>query len=124
MRRVVVTGIGCLAPNGNGAVEFARALREGRSGIGRISLFDPEGLPATIAGELKGFEPSAHLEAKDVRHVARAVPMAIAASVEAFADAGLDPASLSLSERREIAVVLGSGGGPIEFSERMYHLYY
>jgi len=124
VRRVAITGIGCLAPNGNGREAFARGLRSGASGIGRISLFDPEGLPVTIAGELKGFEPAAHLAAKDVRHVARAVPMAIAASEEAFADAGLDPDSLTLEDRREIAVVLGSGGGPIEFSERMYHLYY
>ncbi len=123
-RRVVVTGIGCLSPNGNGREAFACALREGRSGVGRISLFDPEGLPTTIAGELKGFEPAAHLAAKDARHVSRAVPMAIAASAEALADAGIDAASLTLGERRELGVVLGTGGGPIEFSERMYHLYY
>ncbi|MGH9316798.1 MAG: beta-ketoacyl synthase N-terminal-like domain-containing protein, partial [Thermoanaerobaculia bacterium] len=71
-RRAVVTGIGCLAPNGNGRDRFAEALREGESGVGRITLFDPEGLPATIAGELKGFEPAAHLDAKDIRHVSRA----------------------------------------------------
>jgi len=123
-RRVVVTGIGCLSPNGNGREAFARALREGRSGIGRISLFDPEGLPCTIAGELKDFEPSDHLPAKDARHVARAVPMAIAASEEALRDAGIDAEELSLEERRELGVLLGTGGGPIEFSERMYHLYY
>jgi 3-oxoacyl-[acyl-carrier-protein] synthase II len=120
----VVTGIGCLSPNGNGREGFARGLREGRSGVGRISLFDPEGLPATIAGELKGFEPAAHVAAKDAKHVSRAVPMAIAASAEALADAGIDAAALTLSQRRELGVVLGTGGGPIEFSERMYHLYY
>jgi 3-oxoacyl-[acyl-carrier-protein] synthase II len=124
VRRVAVTGIGCLSPNGNGREGFARALREGRSGVGRISLFDPEGLPATIAGELKGFEPAAHVAAKDAKHVSRAVPMAIAASAEALADAGIDAAALTLSQRRELGVVLGTGGGPIEFSERMYHLYY
>jgi 3-oxoacyl-[acyl-carrier-protein] synthase II len=123
-RRVVVTGIGCLAPNGNGREAFAAALVEGKSGIGHISLFDPEGLPATIAGEIKGFDPSAFLDAKDMRHVSRAVPLALAASAEALADSGLDTAHMSIEERREIGVVLGSGGGPIEFSERMYHLYY
>jgi 3-oxoacyl-[acyl-carrier-protein] synthase II len=123
-RRVVVTGIGCLAPNGNGRDEFARALREGRSGIGRISLFDPEGLPATIAGELKGFDPSAHIAARDSKHVSRAVPMALAASAEALEDAGIDPPALTLRQKRALGVVLGTGGGPIEFSERMYHLYY
>src|SRR5215472_3773104 len=123
-RHAVITGIGCLSPNGNGRDAFARALKEGRSGIGRISLFDPEGLPATIAGELKGFDPSAHLPAKDARHVSRAVPMAVAASAEALADAGIEPESLSLEEKRQLGVILGTGGGPIEFSERMYHLYY
>lgn len=123
-RRVAITGIGCLSPNGNGREAFARALEEGKSGVARISLFDPEGLPATIAGELKGFDPAAHIDAKSIRHVSRAVPMAIAASAEALSDAGIDPAALSLEEQREIGVVLGTGGGPIEFSERMYHLYY
>ena len=123
-RRVAITGIGCLAPNGNGREAFARALARGESGVGRISLFDPEGLPATIAGEVKGFDPAAHVAAKDIRHVSRAVPLAIAASAEALFDAGIDPDRLSLGERRELGVVLGTGGGPIEFSERMYHLYY
>lgn len=123
-RRVVITGIGCLAPNGMGREAFARGLREGASGVRRISLFDPEGLPATIAAELPGFDPAEHISAKDLRHVSRAVPMAVAASSEALADAGIDPSSLSLEERRELGVILGTGGGPIEFSERMYHLYY
>ena len=123
-RRVVVSGIGCLAPNGNGRDGYASALASGRSGIGRISLFDPEGLPATIAGEIKGFDPTAYVGSKDLRHVSRAVPMALAASAEALADAGFDPKEMSLDEKRELGVVLGSGGGPIEFSERMYHLYY
>jgi len=123
-RRVVVTGIGCLAPNGSGREAFAHALARGESGIGRISLFDPEGLSSTIAGEIKGFDPGAYVGAKDMRHVSRAVPLAIAASAEALADAGIDPSVLTLEERRGLGVVLGSGGGPIEFSERMYHLYY
>jgi len=123
-RRVVITGIGCLAPNGMGREAFARGLREGTSGVRRISLFDPEGLPATIAAELPGFDPAEHIGAKEFRHVSRAVPMALAASSEALADAGIDPSSLSLPERRELGVILGTGGGPIEFSERMYHLYY
>jgi 3-oxoacyl-[acyl-carrier-protein] synthase II len=123
-RRVAITGIGCLAPNGNGREAFARALAAGASGVGRISLFDPEGLPATIAGEVKGFDPAAHLDPKDVRHVSPAVPLAIAAAAEALADAGIDPDALTLEERRRLGVQLGTGGGPIEFSERMYHLYY
>ena len=116
--------MGCLSPNGNGREPFARALAAGVSGVGRISLFDPEGLPATIAGEIKGFEPADHIAAKDLKHVSRAVPLAIAASAEALADAGIDPVAMTLDERRQLGVVLGTGGGAIEFSERMYHLYY
>jgi 3-oxoacyl-[acyl-carrier-protein] synthase II len=87
-------------------------------------LFDPEGLPATIAGELKDLDLSAHVSAKDAKHVSRAVPMALAASAEALEDAGIETSALTLQERRGLGVVLGTGGGPIEFSERMYHLYY
>ena len=58
--------MGCLSPNGNGREAYADALRNGASGVDRISLFDPEGLPVTIAGELKGFDPAAWIGAKDL----------------------------------------------------------
>ena len=60
----------------------------------------------------------------ELRHVARVVPLSLAAAAEALADAGLEPGSLSLEERRRIAVVFGSGGGPVEFFERMYGHWY
>ena len=123
-RSVAITGIGCVSPNGTGREAYARALAAGESGVGRISLFDPEGLECTIAGEVKDFDLTAHLDSKSVRHVSRAVPLAIAASSEALEHAGLDPETMTLDERRELGVLLGSGGGPIEFAERMYHLYY
>jgi 3-oxoacyl-[acyl-carrier-protein] synthase II len=116
--------MGCVSPNGLGRESFAEAIRAGRSGAGRVSLFDPEGLAVTIAAEVKGFEPTDHLPAKEVARLSRAVPMAIAASTEAFADAGIDPDRLSLDAAREVNVILGTGGGAIEFAERMYHLYY
>ena len=122
--RAVVTGIGCVSPNGGGRESFAAALRAGRSGVGKVSLFDPEGLPVTIAAEVRDFEPTDHLPAKEVARLSRAVPMAIAASTEALHDAGIDSSRLTLSEAREIGVLLGTGGGAIEFAERMYHLYY
>ena len=123
-RRAVVTGIGCVSPNGIGREAFASALRCGRSGVGKVSLFDPEGLAVTIAAEVKDFDPTAHLPAREVARLSRAVPMAIAASTEAFQDAGIDPAALTLDESRAVNVLLGTGGGAIEFAERMYHLYY
>jgi 3-oxoacyl-[acyl-carrier-protein] synthase II len=123
-RRAVVTGIGCVSPNGIGREAFASALRSGRSGVGKVSLFDPEGLAVTIAAEVKEFDPTAHLPAREVARLSRAVPMAIAASTEAFRDAGIDPAALTLEESRAVNVLLGTGGGAVEFAERMYHLYY
>jgi len=123
-RRAVVTGIGCVSPNGIGREAFAAALRGGRSGVGKVSLFDPEGLAVTIAAEVKGFDPTEHLPAKEVARLSRAVPMAIAASTEALDDAGIDPAAFTLDDSRAFSVILGTGGGAIEFAERMYHLYY
>jgi len=123
-RRAVITGLGCLSPNGLGREAFARGLREGRSGVRRISLFDPEGLSCTIAAELPGFDPLNVLPARELRHLSRAVPMAIAAAREAFQDAGIDPSCLTLEERREIGVLLGTGGGAVDFTERMYQLYF
>jgi 3-oxoacyl-[acyl-carrier-protein] synthase II len=123
-RRAVVTGLGCLSPNGLGRENFATALREGRSGVAKAALIDSDGLPVTIAAELKGFDPNASLPPREVARLPRAVPMAIAASAEALADAGIDPASLSPEESREFSVLLGTGGGAVEFSERMYRLYF
>jgi len=122
--RAVVTGIGCVSPNGLGRENFAAALKAGCSGAGRVTLFDSEGLAVTIAAELKGFDPAEHLPAREVSRLSRAVPMAIAASSEALADAGIEPARLTLEESRALNVLLGTGGGAIEFAERMYHLYY
>jgi len=123
-RRVAITGLGCVTPLGSGAAAFRDGLREGRSGVSRITLFDPEGLPVRIAAEAKGFDPAGHVPAKDARHVARVVPMAIAAAAEALDSAGIDAGRLTLAERRRIAVLVGSGGGPVEFFEKMYGHWY
>ena len=123
-RRVAITGLGCVTPLGTGSEAYLEGLRAGRSGVRRITLFDPAGLPVKIAGEARGFDPADHIPAKDARHVARVVPMAIAAAGEALASAGIDAERLSLEERRGIAVLLGSGGGPVEFFEKMYGHWY
>jgi 3-oxoacyl-[acyl-carrier-protein] synthase II len=123
-RRVAITGIGCMTPIGNGRAAFARGLAEARSGVDRITLFDPEGLPVTVAGEVKGFDPEAQMAARELKHVSRVVPLSLAAAGEAFADAGIDTSTMTLAERREIGVVFGSGGGPVEFFEKMYGHWY
>src|SRR5579859_616226 len=124
LKRAVVTGIGVVSPNGIGKEAFCRAILDGKSGVRRISRFDVSNLPVQIAGEITEFDESAWIDAHERKHVSRAVPMAIAASSEALADAGLDPKSMSLEAQREIGVMLGSGGGAQEFSEEQYRHYF
>ncbi len=123
-RRVAVTGLGCLTPIGNGVPAFTEGLRAGRSGVSRITLFDPASLEVPIAAEVKGFDPESALSAKDLRHVGRVVPLSLVAAGEALAGAGIDTERLSLEERRRIAVVFGTGGGAVDFFERMYGHWY
>ena len=121
--RIVITVIGALSPNGVGRERYFDALKAGRSGIRNITQFEPGTLPCRIAGEVD-FDPTQWVDAKNIRHVSRVVPMAIAATDEALRDAQLDPRALDLETRRSIGVMLGSGGGAVEFSERMYELWY
>jgi 3-oxoacyl-[acyl-carrier-protein] synthase II len=121
--RIVITGVGALSPNGVGREPYFAASKEGRSGIRKISQFDAGSLPCRIAGEVD-FDPLQWVDPKNIRHVARVVPMALAATDEALRDAKLDPSSVDLETRRNIGVMLGSGGGAIEFSERMYELWF
>jgi 3-oxoacyl-[acyl-carrier-protein] synthase II len=122
--RVVITGIGIVSPNGMGKEEFCRAILAGKSGVKRIARFDPSNLPVQIAGEIPEFDELAWVEARDRKHVSRVVPLAVAASTEAIQDAGLDPRAMSMEEKREIGVILGTGGGAQEFSEEQYRLWH
>src|SRR5712692_4291528 len=122
-QRIVITGIGALSPNGIGRENYFSALAGGRSGIRTITQFDASALPCRIAGEVD-FDPERWVDAKNIRHVSRVVPMALAATDEALRDARLDPLALDLEARRNIGVMLGSGGGAVEFSERMYELWF
>ncbi|HLM98417.1 MAG TPA: beta-ketoacyl-[acyl-carrier-protein] synthase family protein [Bryobacteraceae bacterium] len=123
-RRVVVTGIGAVSPNGVGRENFWRATRNGVSGVRRISLFDPSTHAVQVAGEVVDFDEHRYVEPKDRPHVSRAVPLAVAAVEEAVEDAGLDPHSMARDQLRRIGVIVGSGGGSQAFTEEQYRLYY
>jgi 3-oxoacyl-[acyl-carrier-protein] synthase II len=92
--------------------------------VKRISRFDPSSLPVHIAGEITEFDELAWVDARERKHVSRVVPLAVAASTEAITDARLDPSLMSMEEKREIGVILGTGGGAQEFSEEQYRLWH
>ena len=123
-RRVVVTGMGAVSPNGIGREAFWNATRRGQSGVRRISRFDPSSHKVQIAGEVTDFDESVFVAPKERQHVSRAVPLAVAASREAITDAGIEPKRMSREQLRTIGVLIGSGGGSQEFTEEQYRLYY
>src|ERR1035437_5193097 len=107
-KRVVITGMGVVSPNGIGIEAFCRAVLSRSSAGKRIRSSDPSNLPVQIAGEVQDFDELAWVDAHERKHVSRVVPLALAASTEALTDAGLDTGKLSLEHQREIGVVLGS----------------
>jgi 3-oxoacyl-[acyl-carrier-protein] synthase II len=124
LRRVVVTGIGAVSPNGHDREAYARALCDGRSGVSLIREFDTSALWSRVAGVVRGLDLTRALESRQLKVVSRTVPLAIVAAREAMEDAGLDPAGLDPATRREVGVMLGTGGGGIEFVEELYGHYY
>jgi 3-oxoacyl-[acyl-carrier-protein] synthase II len=122
--RVVITGMGAVSPNGIGKEAFCRAVLAGKSGVKRISRFDSSRLAVHIAGEIPEFDELAWVEPRERKHVSRVVPLCLAATTEAVNDSGLDMASMSVDQKREIGIVLGTGGGAQEFSEEQYRLWH
>ncbi|MBI4305562.1 MAG: beta-ketoacyl-ACP synthase II, partial [Chloroflexi bacterium] len=115
-RRVVVTGVGVVCPVGLDRESTWQGLVAGRSGIDHISLFDAEGFESRIAGEVRGFDPTAHMDRKKANRMDRFAQLACVASLEARSHAGLD---LSKSDADRVAVIIGSGvGGIMTLSEQ------
>lgn len=122
--RVVITGMGVVSPNGMGKEAFCRAVLAGKSGVKRISRFDSSDLPVHIAGEIPEFDELAWVDAKERKHVSRVVPLVLAASAEALKDSGIEHLGMSMEAKRQIGVILGTGGGAQEFSEEQYRLWH
>jgi 3-oxoacyl-[acyl-carrier-protein] synthase II len=107
-RRVVVTGLGLITPLGIGVSPTWKALCEGQSGIGRITRFDPTRYASQIAGEVKGFDPAAFIEKKEIKKMDTFIHYAVGASLMAVDDAGLKVAP---EEATRVGVYIGSGIG-------------
>ena len=119
--RVVVTGLGVVSPVGLTAPETWEALVQGISGVGPIRLFDPAGQDVSFAAEVKDFEPGRFMDRKEARRTDRVVQLAVAATHEALAMAGL---SITDENADEVGVVIGSGiGGIMTLSENFNILY-
>lgn len=117
--RVVVTGIGMITPLGNNVTQSWRGVVEGRSGIGPLTRFSPEGFPASIAiaGEVKGFDPSGVIDRKEARRMDWFIQYALVAADEAMRSAGLGGLS-RVPDPEETGVIIGSGmGGLISIME-------
>ncbi len=109
-RRVVITGLGAVTPVGLDAPSTWAALKEGRSGIARITLFDPSPFAVQIAGEVKGFDPNAHFDPKEARQMDRTSQFAVVATREALAHAGIVVGEV---DPDRIACIFGSAAGGI-----------
>ena len=124
LRRVVITGLGAVSPNGIGLKNFWENTCKGISGIDRIASFDASDLICQIAGEVSQFDPSLYYSKADLKKLPRSVPMAVAATQEALVNAGIDLASFSEEEFEGLGVLIGSGGSGFDYSEKQFKIYF
>ncbi|UCB53163.1 MAG: beta-ketoacyl-ACP synthase II [Candidatus Zixiibacteriota bacterium] len=117
LNRVVVTGMGAITPVGNSVKEFWNNLKDGVSGIGRVTRFDPSQFTSQIVGEVKGFDVTKYMEKKEARRMDLVQQYAVVSAQEAFDNSGLSSDSL---EPERAGVVVGSGIGGIETFEKQH----
>ncbi len=117
-RRVVVTGLGIVSPVGNEVAEAWSNIIAGKSGIDRITRFDAAPYAAQIAGEVKGFDPTQYISAKEVRRFDAFIHYGLAAAVEALKDSGL---ALDRVNREMVGVCIGSGIGGLPMIEETHN---
>jgi 3-oxoacyl-[acyl-carrier-protein] synthase II len=123
-RRVVVTGLGLVCPVGNTVAEGWAQLLAGRSGIGRITRFDPAAFACQFAGEVKGFDVEEYLPGKEARHMDTFIHYGLAASMQAVRDAGL-PTGEALGEEaaERVGCMVSSGIGGLPLIEQTHAEY-
>jgi act minimal PKS chain-length factor (CLF/KS beta) len=115
--RVVVTGLGIVAPTGLGAEPFWDAARDGRSGISRLTRFDVSGYPAQLAGQIDGFDPRDHLPDRLLPQTDLSTQLALVAADWALLDAKVDVATLT---DYDMGVVTGNAAGGFDFTHREF----
>ena len=110
MKRIVITGMGAITPIGNDPCTFWQNLLIGKSGAGPLTLFDTGEMPYNIACEVKEFDARQYMDRKVIRRTARATQFAVASTVQALSDAGLE---INEENRDEVGVMMATGGGGI-----------
>ena len=119
-RRVVVTGLGIISPVGNSVTEAWPSILAGKPGISRITHFDPAAFSAQIAGEVKGFDVTQYMSAKEARRMDTFIHFGIAAGIQALRDSGLE---VTPENAERIGVNIGSGIGGMPVIEETHDDY-
>jgi 3-oxoacyl-[acyl-carrier-protein] synthase II len=119
-RRVVITGLGVIAPNGIGKDEFWKSLKEGKSGITRITRFDATTYPCQVAGEVRNFDPTNYMDPKTAKRMDRFSQFALACAKMAVEDAGVKVGDNFLENA---GIVVGSAMGGIPLAEAQHALF-
>jgi 3-oxoacyl-[acyl-carrier-protein] synthase II len=119
-RRVVITGLGVIAPNGVGKDEFWKSLKEGKSGITRITRFDATTYPCQVAGEVRNFDPTNYMDPKTAKRMDRFSQFALACAKMAVEDAGVKVGDNFLENA---GIVVGSAMGGIPLAEAQHALF-
>ena len=113
-RRVVVTGMGAVTPLGNDVESFWNGVKEGKLGIDKITRFDTSDYKATLAAEVKDFDPGKYLDVRAARRLELFSQYAVVASMEAMENAGLD---MEKEDPFRVGVIVGSGIGSLQVTE-------
>jgi 3-oxoacyl-[acyl-carrier-protein] synthase II len=116
-KRVVITGLGLVIPTGIGVGTAWKNVCEGRSGIGRLTRFDPNGHETKIAGEVKGFNPENYIEKKEIKKMDLFIQYALGAAKEAIEDSQL---KITPENAEQVGVIVGTGLGGLPTIEK-YH---
>lgn len=117
MKRVVVTGMGIISPIGNTIDEFWNSLKEKKTGIGTLTRFDTSDYKVKLAAQVNDFDPMKYMDRKEAKRMELFSQYAIAASVEAIEQSGLD---LEIEDVTRIGVSVGCGIGSLQIMETSY----